>query len=86
MHRSQTAQGKAPIGVARVAKRYGIPVIAITGSVGKDAGVVHQHGIDAVFSVLSTVGTLAEAMAQAEANVRTTARNIAACNKAGMSL
>jgi glycerate kinase len=81
---SQTVQGKAPIGVARVAKRYGRPVIAIAGSVAVDAGVVHRHGIDAVFSVLCRVGTLEEAMAQAAENVRVTARNIAACFKAGM--
>lgn len=80
---SQTVQGKAPIGVARVAKRYGRPVIAIAGSVAGDAGVVHQHGIDAVFSVLCRVGTLEEAMAQAAENVRVTARNVAACIKAG---
>lgn len=80
---SQTVQGKAPIGVARVAKRYNKPVIAIAGSVAEDADVVLQHGIDAVFSVLNRVGTLEEAMAQAAANVRTTARNVAACIKVG---
>jgi glycerate kinase len=80
---SQTVQGKAPIGVARVAKRYGRPVIAIAVSVAVDAGVVHEHGIDAVFSALCRVGTLEEAMAQAAENVRVTARNIAACFKAG---
>lgn len=80
---SQTVQGKAPIGVARVAKRYGRPVIAIAGSVAVDAGVVHEHGIDAVFSVLCRVGTLEEAMAQAAENVRVTTRNVAACFKAG---
>jgi glycerate kinase len=80
---SQTVQGKAPIGVARLAKRYGRPVIAIAGSVAEDAGVVHGHGIDAVFSVLGRVVSLEEAMAQAATNVRTIARNIAACFKAG---
>ncbi|MDD4701900.1 MAG: glycerate kinase, partial [Desulfovibrio sp.] len=50
----QTAFGKAPMGVARVAKLYGKAVIAIGGSLRHDAGVVHKHGIDAVFSILSS--------------------------------
>lgn len=78
---SQTVHGKTPIGVARLAKRYNKPVIGIAGSVSADAGVVHQHGIDAVFSVLTQVSTLEDAMAQAAANVRITSRNIAACLK-----
>ncbi len=49
---SQTIHGKVPVGVAKVAKRYRIPVIGIAGSLTPDVGVVHQHGIDAVFSVM----------------------------------
>lgn len=75
---SQTLQGKVPIGVARVAKRYDKPVIAIAGSLSADVAVVHQHGLDAVFSVLNRIQTLDDAMAGAAVNVRMTARNIAA--------
>jgi glycerate kinase len=78
---SQTIHGKTPIGVARLAKRYGKPVIGIAGCLASDAGVVHGHGIDAVFSVLSQVATLEEALADAAANIRVTARNIAATLK-----
>jgi len=78
---SQTINGKTPIGVARLAKRYGKPVIGIAGCLASDAGVVHGHGIDAVFSVLSRVGTLEEALTQAAANVRAASRNIAATLK-----
>jgi glycerate kinase len=78
---SQTIHGKTPIGVARVAKRYGKPVIAIAGSLAIDAGVVHEHGIDAVFSVLGQVGTFDDALLHAAENVRSTARNIAATLK-----
>ncbi|HEX9014315.1 MAG TPA: glycerate kinase [Anaerolineaceae bacterium] len=83
---SQTINGKTPIGVARVAKRHGRPVIAIAGSVAADAGVVHRHGIDAMFSVLNRVGTLEDALSQAAANVRATSRNIAASLKLGGDL
>ena len=67
--------------MARVAKRYGKPVIAIAGSLAIDAGVVHEHGIDAVFSVLTQVGTIDDALLHAAENVRSTARNIAATLK-----
>ncbi|MBB2169249.1 glycerate kinase [Gluconacetobacter aggeris] len=74
----QTVHGKAPIGVARVARRHGRPVIGIAGSLGADAARVHAHGIDAVFSVVNRPCTLEEALAEAAINVRVTARNVAA--------
>jgi len=48
----QTVFGKTPAGVAKVAKRLGIPVIAICGSLGKDVNKVHSVGIDAYFCAL----------------------------------
>ncbi|KFK93444.1 MULTISPECIES: glycerate kinase [unclassified Serratia (in: enterobacteria)] len=80
---SQSINGKVPIGVARVAKRYHKPVIGIAGSLSSDVSVVHQHGVDAVFSVLYRICTLEEALADAGENVRMTARNIAAVLKLG---
>lgn len=83
---SQTIHGKVPVGVARVAKRYHIPVIGIAGSLTADVGVVHQHGVDAVFSVLYRICSLNDALAQAGDNVRMAARNIAAVVKIGQTL
>lgn len=80
---SQTIHGKVPVGVAKVAKRFYVPVIGIAGSLTADVGVVHQHGLDAVFSVLYSVCTLDEALANAAANVRMTARNVAAVLQMG---
>lgn len=80
---SQTIHGKTPIGVARVAKRFDIPVIAIAGGMSADYSVVHQHGIDAVFSVLNRIQTLPEAIDGAYENVKVTARNVAAVWKTG---
>jgi glycerate kinase len=48
----QTAFGKTPHGVAKVAKQAGLPVIAICGSIGKDPRIVYTIGIDAFFSAL----------------------------------
>ncbi|HIE5387698.1 TPA: glycerate kinase [Enterobacter cancerogenus] len=80
---SQTIHGKVPVGVAKVAKRYNKPVIGIAGSLTADVGVVHQHGIDAVFSVLYSICTLEDALGNAQANLRMAARNIAAVLKVG---
>ena len=83
---SQTIHGKVPVGVAKVAKRYNKPVIGIAGSLTADVGVVHEHGLDAVFSVIYTICTLDEALKNASDNVRMTARNVAATLKAGQQL
>ncbi|MDU6388537.1 MAG: glycerate kinase, partial [Pantoea sp.] len=80
---SQSINGKVPIGVAQVAKRFNKPVIGIAGSLTADVGVVHQHGLDAVFSVLYSICTLEEALTNAETNLRLAARNIAATLKIG---
>ena len=83
---SQTVNGKTPIGVARVAARHGKPVIAIGGCLGQDASAVHAHGIDATFSTIMKASTVAEALADAEFNLRSTARNVAATLKLGIKL
>ena len=72
--------------MARIAKRHGKPVIGIAGCLTADVGVVHAHGIDAVFSVLYRPCTVAEAFAEASDNVRLTSRNIAAAVKLGVAL
>lgn len=80
---SQSINGKVPIGVAKVAKQFNKPVIGIAGSLTADVGVVHQHGLDAVFSVLFSICSLDDALANAAQNVRLTARNVAAVIKLG---
>lgn len=58
----QTVMGKAPIGVANIAKKYGKTVIAFSGCVTEDAVLCNEHGIDAFFPILRTVTTLNDAM------------------------
>ena len=58
----QTAMGKAPIGVAKLAQKYNIPVIAIGGSVADNIENIYEKGIKAVFSVMDSPMSLAEAM------------------------
>ena len=54
--------GKAPIGVAKLAKKYNKKVIAFSGCVTEDAEVCNAHGIDAFFPILRGVTTLEEAL------------------------
>ena len=74
----QTVMGKAPIGVAAIAKKYGKPVLAFSGCVTEEAGVCNQYGIDAFFPVLRTVTTLEEAMEkeQAKRNLSATVEQV----------
>ncbi|ELE1960006.1 glycerate kinase [Vibrio vulnificus] len=75
---SQTIHGKTPIGVARTAKKHGLPVIGIAGCLSADCSVVHEHGLDAVFAVVNRSVDLPTALAEAAENVELTARNVAA--------
>jgi glycerate kinase len=83
---SQSVNGKTPIGVARVAQRHGKPVLAIGGCLAADSAVVHGHGIVATFSAVRRPCTVAEALQDAEFNVRSAARNVAAALKLGATL
>lgn len=58
----QTVMGKAPVGVAGIAKKYNKPVIAFAGAVTEDAVECNQAGIDAFFPILREISTLEEAM------------------------
>lgn len=58
----QSAMGKAPIGVAKLAKSQDIPVIAFAGAVTVGAKACNQAGIDAYFPILRGISTLEEAM------------------------
>jgi len=54
--------GKAPIGIARLAKKHGKKVIAFSGCVTDDAEVCNKHGIDAFFPIVRGVTTLDDAL------------------------
>ena len=58
----QTAMGKAPIGVAKLAKKHGKRTIAFAGCVTSDAEECNNHGIDAFFPIIRGITTLDEAL------------------------
>lgn len=82
---AQTVMGKAPIGVARAAKKRGAKVIAFSGCATPDAGIVNEHGIDAFFPVLRQVTTLEEALEKGRAaeNLSATAEQVFRCFRLG---
>ena len=78
---SQTVMGKAPIGVARMAKRHGKKVLAFSGCATPGAAAVNSHGIDAFFPVLREVVPLESALEKgnAAANLAATAEQVFRC-------
>ena len=74
---AQSILGKTPIGVARTAKQFNRPVIAIAGCLREDYEVVYEHGIDAVFPIIRNLGDLPTILKQGEQNLISTAQNVA---------
>ncbi len=74
----QTAMGKAPVGVAKLAKKYGKTVIAFAGGVTEDATECNRNGIDAFFPIMRGITTLEEAMdnSNAKNNLAATAEQV----------
>lgn len=73
----QSIFGKTPIGVAKIAKQYKKPVIAIVGSLGKEYQLVYQYGIDAVFPIIADAQGLEKILQEARPNLQRTACNVA---------
>lgn len=67
---AQTRFGKTPYGVAMTAKKYGIPVIALAGNVGKDIDVLYEYGFTAIFSILPRVESLEKAISNGKENLQ----------------
>jgi len=75
---AQSCMGKAPTGVAKLAKKFGKTVVAFSGCVTDDAKKCNENGIDAYFPILKTPSTINEAMEETNAytNLRDTAEQV----------
>lgn len=82
----QSYMGKAPIGVAKLAKKYNKPVIAFSGCVTEDAILCNDYGIDAFFPIVRKPCTLQEAMEcdNSYKNLRDTAEQVFRLIKVGI--
>lgn len=58
----QTKFGKTPYGVAQVAKKMNIPVVAIAGAIGNEVDTLYEHGFDGIFSIINKPMTLDESI------------------------
>ncbi|EGQ7942317.1 glycerate kinase [Vibrio cholerae] len=74
---SQTVHGKTPMGVAKVAKRFDVPVLALCGCTGDNYQAVYQCGIDAVFAAVPRVMSLDDALKESDFNLADLAENVA---------
>lgn len=74
---SQSINGKVPVGVAKLAKKYQKPVIGIAGCLSDDVEVVYGHGLDCIFSVILRPCSLQQAFEETRQNLVLSARNIA---------
>jgi len=74
---SQTIHGKTPIGVAKIAKSHNLPVICIAGSVEDGADIIHQMGIDEIYSVIEGDYDLTEVLIEAGHKLTQAAQKIA---------
>lgn len=80
----QTARGKAPVGAAKWAKKYGIPVVCISGGLGKGADEVIEQGIDAVISIAPRPISLEECLEHGEQLIEEAAERV--CRIANIQL
>lgn len=74
---SQSINGKAPIGVAKVASKYNVDCIAICGSVDPSAVMTYDYGIKSVFSVMLKPQSLEQAFIDCGQNLEMTSQSIA---------
>ncbi|MFD0693333.1 glycerate kinase [Paenibacillus sp. GCM10027628] len=72
----QTAHGKAPVGVAKIAKQAGIPTICLSGGLGSGYEDVLLHGIDGLMSIVPRPMDLEQCIESAEELVQAAAARI----------
>jgi glycerate 2-kinase len=82
----QTPFGKVPAEVAQRAKRAGVPVIALAGTIGKGVRLNFEHGIDAFASILTRPCSLEDAISSAPKLLARAAEDAARMIMVGMSL
>ncbi|MBO8171325.1 MAG: glycerate kinase [Bacillaceae bacterium] len=72
----QTARGKAPYGILKVAQNHGVPVVALAGSLGEGADRLVQHGFAGVISIIDRPMTLAQAVDRGKSLLTYTAEQV----------
>ncbi|SHK59909.1 glycerate kinase [Paramaledivibacter caminithermalis DSM 15212] len=73
---SQTIFGKTPLGVAKIAEKYDVPVIVLAGRVGDKIAELYDNGIDAIFSIMQEASSLEEALVKGKENIEKLSENL----------
>ncbi|AFH63387.1 glycerate kinase [Paenibacillus caseinilyticus] len=81
---AQTANGKAPVGVAAAARRAGVPAVCLSGSLGQGAEEVLNHGIDGLMSIVPGPMDLPSCLAAAEELVEAASARMCRLIRIGM--
>lgn len=63
---AQTVYGKGPMGIAQMAQRYGVPTVALVGSLDAPDSDLHAAGIHAVLPIVTQPMTLDDALTHAD--------------------
>lgn len=72
----QTRFGKTPFGVCKLGNKYNIPVIAISGGLGKDYRNLYQLGFKSIFSIADKPMSLEESIKNSEGLLQDAAERI----------
>ena len=72
----QTLNGKVIMGIAKVAKKHRVPVIAITGKIGNDIDEIYKLGVTSIFSIVDQPMTLQESIGNTDYLIQSAVKNI----------
>lgn len=73
---NQSLRGKVVVGVARRAKKVGVPVLAIVGDVGDGIEPIYDMGVNAIFSINRKAIPFSEAKLRSEQDLKDTMSDI----------
>ncbi|MEQ6376312.1 glycerate kinase [Bacillaceae bacterium S4-13-56] len=73
---TQSLNGKAPVGIARIAAKYHVPVVVFTGQFEGDMSSLKQEGIHLVSPIVDQVMTLNDSMGTGEELLERAARRL----------
>lgn len=74
---SQTRYGKTISGIARLCRKYDIPVIAVAGMVGSNIDELYDIGVTAVFGIVDAPKSLHESLRDGASCIEKTSENVA---------
>jgi glycerate kinase len=82
----QTAFGKAPVGVAKLAKKYNVPTLCLSGGLGQGYEDVLEQGIDGLMSIVPGPMSLDECIEHGADFIEMGAKRLCQVVKAGMQI